>query len=337
MRKKKTERLKDKIKNNKHDTNGGNKKHKTRKNNKIHHNKIQHNKKKHKMSKTNKFVKLNCSPENKNANLNSYTCYSDEDLHKLRDIWNARHPDKPIQTNDSKEIWETIKNYYQTTCNKESCWIKQMVKNSKLEKELMDSFAPESPDDWKKNPNEWLSSIDILQVMSQYEKKYKCFDFMGPSPIDYDTHKLYGECVWEELCHFNLAEQIKNGKTKIGIVFNTDPHYKGGSHWISLFINIKKGTIFFFDSAGDKIPDQIMKFVNGVTEQGHSLKKRIDFTFDENYPVEHQYGNTECGIYSLFFIAHMLEDKITSHYLKTHVLKDKYMENFRKVYFNSDL
>ena len=79
------------------------------------------------------FVKLNCSPENHNKALNSFTCYSDEDLHKLRDIWNARHPDKPIQTNDSKEIWETIKIHYQTTCNKESCWIKQMVKNSKLE------------------------------------------------------------------------------------------------------------------------------------------------------------------------------------------------------------
>jgi len=292
-----------------------------------------------KTKKTNKFVKLNCSPENvnKNSKLNAYTCYSDEDLHKLRNIWNARHPDNPINTNDSKEIWSTIKNHYQTTCNKESCWIKQMAKGTKLEKELMDSFAPESPDDWKKNPNEWLSSIDIMQVMSQYEKKYKCFDFMGPSPIDYDTHKLYGECVWEELCHFNLADQIKNGKTKIGVIFNTDPHYKGGSHWISLFINIKKGTIFFFDSAGDKIPLQIMKFVNNVTEQGHSLEKRIDFKFDENHPVEHQYGNTECGIYSLFFIVHMLEDKITSHYLKTHILKDKYMENFRKVYFNSDL
>jgi hypothetical protein len=294
-------------------------------------------KSKNKTSKNNKFIKLNCSPENHNKALNSFTCYSDEDLHKLRDIWNARHPDRPIQTNDSKQIWETIKNHYQTTCNKESCWIKQMAKGTKLEKELMDSFAPESPDDWKKNPNEWLSSIDILQVMSQYEKKYKCFDFMGPSPIDYDTHKLYGECVWEELCHFNLADQIKNGKTKIGIVFNTDPHYKGGSHWISLFINIKNGKIFFFDSAGDEIPDQIMKFVNNIIEQGHSLNKRIDFEFDQNHPVEHQYGNTECGIYSLFFIVHMLEDKITADYLKHHILKDEYMENFRKVYFNSDL
>jgi hypothetical protein len=33
----------------------------------------------------------------------------------------------------------------------------------------------------------------------------------------------------------------------------------------------------------------------------------------------------------------MLEDKITGHYLKTHVLKDKYMEQFRKVYYNEDL
>jgi hypothetical protein len=185
---------------------------------KIHKNRKSHKRHKshrsHKKTLKNSFVKLNCSPENHNKALNSFTCYSDEDLHKLRDLWNARHPDRPIQTNDSKEIWETIKSYYQTTCNKESCWIKQIVKNPKLEKELMDSFAPESPDDWKKNPNEWLSSVDIMQVMSQYEKKYKCFDFMGPSPIDYDTHKLYGECVWEELCHFNLADQIKNGKTR---------------------------------------------------------------------------------------------------------------------------
>jgi hypothetical protein len=284
-----------------------------------------------------RFIKLSCSPENDNKSLNSFTCYSNEDLYKLRDIWNARHPDRHIQTNEPKEIWTTIKSYYNKTCNKESCWIKKMVKNSRLEKELMDSFAPESPEDWKKNPNEWLSSVDIMQVMKQYEKKYKCFDFMGPSPIDYDTLEIHGKCVWEELCHFNLAEQIKKGKTKIGIIFNTDPHYKGGSHWISLFINIKKGTIFFFDSAGDKIPKQIMKFVDNTIEQGTTLNPRIDFTFDENHPIEHQYGNTECGIYSLFFIVHMLEDKITSHYLKTHILKDKYMENFRKVYFNSDL
>ena len=279
------------------------------------------------------FVKLNCSPKNKNTN---YTCYSDSDLYKLKDMWNARHPDRPIKTKNTKQIWILLKEYYATICNKESCWVRQMTKNSKQEQELLDAFAPESPKEWKKNPNEWLSSIDILQVMNQYEKKYKCFDFLGPSPIDYDTHKLYGKCVWEELCHFDLDKHLQQQHNKIGVIFNLDPHYKGGSHWVSLFINIKNKTIFFFDSTGEQIPNQINKFVDTVIEQGKQLPTPINFKFDQNYPVEHQYGNTECGIYSIFFIIHMLEDKITGHYLKTNILKDEYIENFRKVYYNQN-
>ena len=280
-----------------------------------------------------KFKKLNCSPENKHK---EYTCYSDSDLDKLKEMWNIRHPDQPINTTDPKKIWQQLKEYYTSVCNKETCWVRQMTKNTKMEKELLDAFAPESPEEWNKNPNEWLSSIDILKVMNQYEKKYNCFDFLGPSPIDYDTHKLYGECVWEELCHFNLAEQIKKGHTKFGVIFNLDPHYKGGSHWVSLFINVKKKTIFYFDSAGETIPEQIKKFVDNVIVQGHKLSVPINFKFDQNHPVEHQYGNTECGIYSIFFIVHMLEDKITGHYLKTHMLKDEYMEQFRNVFYNKN-
>lgn len=289
-----------------------------------------------KLVNTKPFVKLNCSPETKNDK-NDFTCYSDDDLFKLRNLWNARHPDAKIETNDSKEIWQILKRNYSSMCNKESCWIKQIAKGTKMEKELLDSFAPESPEEWKKNPTEWLSSVDIIKVMRQYEDNYKCFDFIGPSPIDYDTQQMYGECVWEELCHFNLDEQIRKGKTKIGIIFNTDPHYKGGSHWISLFINIKKGNIFYFDSAGDKAPNQVMKFVNSVIEQGHSLGKRINFKFDQNHPTDHQQNSYSCGVYSLFFIVHMLEDKVTAHYLKTHRFKDSYIESFRKKYFNEDL
>ena len=303
-------------------------------NNKRINTKRRHNRQYQNKTLKKSFVKLNCSPENKNKD---YTCYSDTDLYKLRDMWNARHPDRPIKTKNTKKIWEQLKEYYATICNKESCWVRQMTKNTKLEQELLDAFAPESPKDWKKNPNEWLSSLDILQVMNQYEKKYKCFDFLGPSPIDYDAHKLYGECVWEELCHFDISEQIKKGHNKIGVIFNLDPHYKGGSHWVSLFINVKQKTIFFFDSAGEPVPNQIAKFTNTVIEQGKKLQQPILFKFDQNYPVEHQYGNTECGIYSIFFITHMLEDKINGHYLKTHILKDKYMENFRKVYYNENV
>jgi hypothetical protein len=296
----------------------------------------EHNHKHTLKSKTVELNKVNCSPKDKNE-IKNFTCYTDKTLFQLRDKWNLRHPYEKINTNDTKEIHKILSNYLSDLCNKESCWLKQKHEFGKLDEDFKDSFAPESPYEWKKNPNEWLSSIDIIKVMKQYEKAYKCFDFIGPTPIDFDKKKLYGECVWEELCNFDLKQQIKEGKTKIGIIFNTDPHDKRGKHWISMFINIKKGKIFFFDSVGDKAPDEIMNFVERIKTQGKQLKPKINFIYDENHPVEHQYGNTECGVYSIFFIIHMLEDKLTEHYLKTHILKDEYMEKFRKIYFNEQL
>jgi hypothetical protein len=280
------------------------------------------------------FKKLNCIPENQHK---EYTCYSDSDLDKLKEMWNIRHPDQPINTTDPKKIWQQLKEYYASVCNKETCWVRQMTKNTKMEKELLDAFAPESPEEWNKNPNEWLSSVDIDKVMKQYEKAYKCFDFIGPSPIDFDKKLSYGECVWNELCNFSLANQIKKGKNKIGIIFNTDPHNKSGAHWISLFINIKKKKIFFFDSVGTKVSSEIMKLVNRIIDQGHKLNPKIIFKFDDSDGVEHQYKNTECGIYSLFFIIHMLQDKTSEDFYKTHIIKDDQIQNYRKIYFNEEL
>ena len=256
---------------------------------------------------------------------------------KLKNLWNARHADMKILSTQPKEVWGKLKVYLQNTCNKESCWLKQQFANGKIHVKLDDIFAPKYPEEWKKNPNEWLSSVDITNVMKQYERSYKCFDFIGPTPIDFDAKEKSGQCVWQELCNFSLANQIKEGKTKIGIIFNTDDHNGGGEHWISAFININTKEMYFYDSAGDKVPDEIKKFADRVIEQGKKLNPPILFKFDENYPVRHQKSSTECGVYSLYFIIHMLEDKITSHYLKTHQIKDEYIEKFRKIYFNYDL
>lgn len=292
--------------------------------------------KKRSTSTSGAFVRQRCSPENTDAVQNKYTCYSRDDLSTMRDLWNARHPDAPMDMDKARDIWTFLKTKFRKKCRKESCWIRQLQPNKRVFRELGDAFAPHSPDEWRKNPNEWLSSVDIEKVMWQYEKKYKCFEFLGPSPIDFDTRRRGGSgtCIWDELCHFRLSEMLARGKTKIGIIFNLDPHYKGGSHWVSMFISIPKRTIFYFDSAGDAIPPQIAAFAERVTEQGLQLSPRIHFRFDQNHPTEHQYGNTECGVYSLFFIVHMLEDKITGHYMKTHVLRDKYMQKFRGIYFN---
>jgi len=270
-----------------------------------------------------------CSPHKKKGT----TCFADTSLLKLRDHWNMRHPDGKINSNDPKEIWKYLQSYMKSTCNRESCWLRQNFIKNNLNKELSEyTFAPPPPKEWHKKPNEWLTSIEILQVMKQYEKKYKNFEFIGPSPIDYDKHISHGECVWEELCKFNLENHIKRGITKIGIVFNTDPHDKEGSHWVALFINIKRREIYYFDSYGERISKFINRFAkNKIIKQG--LKLNMDFKFFKN-KRRHQYRASECGMYCLYFIIKMIEDEVTFQQLMSDKIQDKYMLKLRKEYFN---
>jgi len=85
---------------------------------------------------------------------------------------------------------------------------------------------------------------------------------------------------------------------------------------------------------GSKAPKEIMVLVDRIVKQGLKQSPPIRFEFDQNYPVEHQYSSTECGVYSNYFIIHVLEDKLTAKYLKTHILTDHYISKFRKKYYN---
>ena len=184
--------------------------------------------------------------------------------------------------------------------------------------------------------------------MEQYEQtpEYKHFEFIGPTPIDFDVvlkdhHQT--RCVYNELCHFDLNKLVHQGKTKIGIIFNLDKHDQSGSHWVSLFIDVPGKFIFYFDSAGPRCPKPIRELVRRIqtqaTQMGHN------FRFYQNSPKVHQHSNTECGVYSLFFIITMLTDKTKyqKHPLtlkdkfdlfKKHRIPDKYIQRYRHIYFN---
>jgi hypothetical protein len=280
------------------------------------------------------FKPLQCAPTSAGG---AYSCYSPKQIVYLKNAWNRHRPNDRIRETDPKKIWLELKSKNKDECDKESCWIKHMVLELDVKREFLDSFAPKSPSEWKSHPNTWLTNVDIDKVMTQYEAAYPCFEFIGPSPIDYDTVTRDGACVWRELCDFQLATHVAAGKKKIGVTFNTDTHDKGGAHWISLFVNVPRRTIFFFDSVGHAAPDNVMKFVRTVTQQGREMSPPIEFEFDQNHPVEHQYTDTECGVYSLYFIVHMLEDKLNGEYLKSHVIGDKHVEKYRRRFFNEDL
>jgi hypothetical protein len=299
-----------------------------------------------KLNKKNKkiFRTLKCSPEKLNSInnvLKGLSCYTNNELFELRDKWNYLYPNYSIITNNVKEIWETLKKNFSKKCYNELCWLKKNKLNFDPEKKDLikeKSFRPFSPKSWNKKPYEWLSSVDIKKVMTQYEKKYNKFVFIGPSPIDFDNKQLFGSCVWEKLCKFNLNKyynKIKNKKTKIGIIFNLDPHDKPGSHWVSLFIDLDKDFIFYFDSNGDRVPNRINVLIKRVIDQGKLLKKKLKYY--SNYNFEHQMKDGQCGIYSLYFIIELLKENKEPGFFKTERIPDESMKEYRLKYYNYSL
>jgi hypothetical protein len=296
---------------------------------------------KKKSSTRKKIKRSNCSPITDGKKATPNTCYTVDILKRIRNEYNKDHPTLLITSEDPGEIWETL-NSRLTKCNTEDCWLNE-IDDVVLRKQI-DSyiFAPDSPPEWEKNPNEWLTNYDILDVLNQYETAYPQFIFLGPSPIDFDT-KINKKCVESSLCEFSVGECLKNGKTKIGIIFNTDPHDKNGSHWISMFIDLEELFVFYFDSTGDKIPKEVAVFRDRVIKQAKDESLKLKYY--DNYGRQHQHSSTECGMYSLFFIITMLTCKIGMNSRKSSLDKrlklfmggnihDKYVEKYRKIYFN---
>ena len=284
-----------------------------------------------------------CSPSVQKISLTN-SCYTPKILIMIRDAYNkdhSSHEDK-ITESDPTKLWQILNDRF-VKCSKEDCWLNQ-IKDADLKKRIdRYIFAPDKPYEWKKNPNEWLSNFDIMNVLEQYEHAHKNFEFIGPTPIDFDK-VVDRRCIQNELCKFQLSNHINNGKKYIGIIFNLSPHTSSGSHWVSLFIDTKSRIIFYFDSAGESIPLEIETFVTRVQTQATELTGR-EYDFHQNHPKEHQMENTECGVYSLFFIITMLTGRSRLmrgkmsmqkklHLFKNRTIPDKYIEKYRNVYFN---
>lgn len=290
--------------------------------------------KKNKTSK--KFNNTQCHPKQITYKKKSFnSCFKENTLNDIKNIWNKRYPDNKIISCHPKLIWQSLKSKLINTCTNEMCWIDNIIKNkSKKNKLKQQLFAPVTPKSWKTNNNEWLSSVEIMDVMKQYEDTYNNFKFFGPSPIDYDTIEYNNSCVWPELCNINIKNLLEKDKKKVGFIFNTDKHYQDGSHWIAMFLDLDKNIIFFFDSNGTKEPREITKLKKKIQKQCIE-KCKIKIKLDSNYPFEHQKKDGECGMYCLYFIISLIKKSHNFNYFKTKKIPDKKMNKFRNIYFNN--
>ena len=280
--------------------------------------------------------KSKCSPIKGN---NCITCIDEDIIKDIAIIFNKKlngdiditKSPKSIHKDILKILKDNNKNSNETILLSMNTIIEELPKE-KLER-FTKSFKPKMPKSWKNNKNEWLSNIDIEKVLKQYSEAYPEFHLHGPTAIDFKL-KEGNICKVDDLCKFNLKNHLNNKETKLGFVFNTDPHNESGEHWISLYVdckgvNLNVPTIYFFDSTGAPPPKEVEELINIIIEQGK--KENINFTYLCN-DIQHQTGNTECGIYTIHFIIYMVEGKDFYDYIKKKK-SDEYIEKFRNIFF----
>lgn len=113
---------------------------------------------KDKDTKPQKLEPLICSPQSESSNdgkpSSPNTCYSNPALAKLKSVWNARHPDEAITTNNPTEIWEFLRQQMARVCKNEACWLRKLLiteENGKYRDLLNYTFAPRAPKEWIKS------------------------------------------------------------------------------------------------------------------------------------------------------------------------------------------
>lgn len=283
-------------------------------------------------------IDTKCAPGRK---YNDGSCFTVDELIKIAKSYNDTHRDKINIVNNKKillkELTTKLKNKYD--CNNQVCWLNTDIVK-KLDNDMIKNFTfrPRGPN----TKYEWLSSSEIDKVLEQYMIKYKDFKSFGALPYDFQ------ELPDLEINTITFEQLVKNGIDRIGMVINLDEHYKSGSHWVALYIQFSKRKIYFFDSVGKKPRLRIKKFITqvmtfmynskyntnlttGEVARKHHLLKDFDIRYNK---LQHQFENSECGVYSMNFIIRLLNGE-SFDTIVNNITKDTEMNSCRKVYFRN--
>lgn len=246
----------------------------------------------------------------------------------------ASHSKSTSGGGSSQVSLETLAKELGCKSDDERCIVEKSLLSHREKKALLDTyFRPEMPKEWNSDPDMWLSSEDISAVMEQYEKAYPEFKFLGVVPIDFSAPDPYvkdqsKKCMNDQFCHVDLAAEKAAGRRILGAVFNLDPHYKDGSHWVAMAIDLGRDCSYYFDSYGMAPPEQVARFMRYLTTQNPKLRL-------ERNGRRFQYSDSECGMYSMYFLIRMIAGESFKKFCKKRVA-DKYMLEFRKVLFDPE-
>lgn len=202
-----------------------------------------------------------------------------------------------------------------------------------MAKRLLQDLRPAKPAVWDKDPDQWLDNHNIAAVMKQYEEIYPWFRFYGVHPIDFSAPSPYKkgsakECLIPKMCSIEIPGLRREGIRYAGVIFNLDNHLGSGSHWVSLMIDASPKTpgVYYFDSYGMKPPKQVWVFMQDLSiEEPRAVLGYNGRRF--------QFGNSECGMYSMFFLICLMHGYPFAKFVKRPVA-DRFMLALRDWLFS---
>lgn len=229
-----------------------------------------------------------------------------DELRMLAVAYNLSHPKHAIPPRafrTRKALIACIDDRLRQCHGDEACWLAMdwAEKDDGVKAAERSALRPRQPPTWRRNRSEWLSNFDILDVMHQYERRFRSFKFLDCTPIDFDSCS-----VSPALCKFDAAALAP--KSQFGVVFNTDPHWKPGSHWVACYGNLNPRMptygVCYFDSNGHPPPPSVVRFMERVKatlpEESHARSRH---RFRLVYSSErHQFRDSECGMFAMMFI-----------------------------------
>lgn len=279
----------------------------------------------------------------------SFSCYNPEELISLIEGWNESFKNNKINVNPdivgswnklqveikryndscnkslqldpeliTKILWCAMNEKLKGICTTESCWIDVKEIMQKVKEKYPSLYSNINNYVFKpKGTRErigWLSTIEIVNVMKQYEKAHKDFKFIDC--VASDHFKLYPD----EQPNFT---ELRKTKKYAAVVFNLDETDQSGSHWIAVFFDFSGPELIaeHFDSTGEPPIKNILQFIKSCHPYEILINK-----------FQHQKGNTECGVFSLFYIQKRLEGHKFEDFQKDRIA-DKIMEDYRKIFF----
>lgn len=215
------------------------------------------------------------------------------EIERLREVYNDKYNDV-IPSGTSEKVWSEILKRFASKCKtgRSECIVSQMMNR------------PKAPDSWITNPTDWLSDQEILKIEHEFERLFKGYKCLGCISIDFNLKSKTGQCIVDALCSTKLRDLYKKGKTKIGIIFNTDVHDGPGEHWMALYCDISPNVeprITYFDSYAHKPEPEIQRLMSRWKTEWDSTgihDKLMETTYNT---IKHQRKNSECGMYSVYF------------------------------------